>query len=73
MQLVYIILLITSLSAILIYNFTSEDISFVLAVLTGLICLSWGFACSPWFVQLFIILGLFCFQRLYLPDSQGLS
>lgn len=73
MQLVYIILLTTSLSAILIYNYTSEDISFVLAVLTGLICLSWGFACSPCLVQLLIVLGLFCFHRFYLPDSRGLG
>ncbi|MGK7922701.1 MAG: hypothetical protein AB4080_22130 [Trichodesmium sp.] len=73
MQLVYIILLTTSLSTILIYNYTSEDISFVLAVLTGLICLLWGFACSPWLVQLLIVLGLFYFYRFYLLDSGGIS
>ncbi len=73
MQSVYIILLTLSATAILIYNHTSEDISFVLAVLTGLICFFWGFACAPWLVQLLIVCGLFCVYRLYSPDSQGLS
>ncbi len=73
MQSVYIILLTLSATALLIYNHTSEDISFVLAVLTGLICFFWGFACAPWLIQLLIVCGLFCFYRLYSPDSQGLS
>ncbi len=73
MQSVYIILVTFSATAILIYNHTSEDISFILAVLTGLICFFWGFACSPWVVQLLIVFSLFFVYKLYSPDSQGLS
>ena len=73
MQSVYIILLTISASSALIYKHTSEDISFVLAILTGLISLFWGFACSPLIFQLFIVLSLFCCHKVYLLDSEDIN
>jgi hypothetical protein len=73
MQLAYIVLLTVSVGSVWIYNRTSEDISFVLAILTGLVCFFWGFACAPWLVQLLIVFGLLSLYRLYAPDSQGLG
>lgn len=73
MELVYIILLTLSASSVFIYNHTSEDISFILAILTGFTCLFLGFACAPWLLQLLIVCGVLCFYRLYSPAHQGLS
>lgn len=73
MQLAYIVLLTVSVGSVWIYNRTSEDISFVLAILTGLVCFFWGFACAPWLVQLLIVFGLLNLYRLYAPDRQGLG
>lgn len=73
MQLAYIVLLTVSVGSVWIYNRTSEDISFVLAILTGLVCFFWGFACAPWLVQLLIVFGLLSLYRLYAPDRQGLG
>jgi hypothetical protein len=68
MQSTYIVLLTLSVGSVWIYNRTSEDIPFVLAILTGLVCFFWGFACAPWLVQLLIVFGLLTLYRLYAPD-----
>ena len=73
MQSVYIILLTLSVSSALIYKHTSEDISLILAILTGLISLFWGFACSPLIFQLFIVFSLFCFYKVYSLDSEDIN
>lgn len=64
----YILLLIISLAAIWVYWQTSQDI-FVLVALAGLGCFIWGFSCSPWIVQLLIVLLLLGVQNNYLRDS----
>lgn len=73
MQSAYIVLLTVSVGSVWIYNRTSEDISFVLAILTGLVCFFWGFACAPWLVQLLIIFGLLTLSGLYTQDRQGIG
>ncbi|MDJ0554504.1 MAG: hypothetical protein QNJ68_08715 [Microcoleaceae cyanobacterium MO_207.B10] len=73
MQSTYIVLLTLSVGSVWIYNRTSEDISFVLAILTGLVCFFWGFACSPLLVQLLIIFGILGLYRFNIADRQGLG
>lgn len=73
MPLTYILLLTVSLSSVWVYSKTSEDISFVLATVTGLICFFWGFACAPWLIQLSIVAILLRLYKIYLPDGQGLG
>lgn len=67
MESTYIILLTVSVGSVWIYNRTSEDILFVLAILSGLVCFFWGFACAPWLVQLLIVVGLLTLYKLYAP------
>lgn len=73
MPLTYILLLTVSLGSVWVYSKTSEDISFILATVTGLICFFWGFACAPWLVQLSIVAILLRLYKIYLPDGQGLG
>lgn len=70
MPLTYIVLLTIALISGWIYLNTSEDISFVLALMTGLTCFFWGFACSHWLVQLIIVCLLWNLYRVYMPDQQ---
>lgn len=69
---VYLILLAFALGSIWIYFQTSEDIPFVLAGLTGLVCFIWGFAFIHWSLQVLIVCGLFGWYKLYLPEGSGL-
>lgn len=69
----YVILLAVSLGATWIYTHTSEDIPFVLAALTALVCFLWGFSCAPWAVQLLILVLLFRLYKFYVPDEQRLN
>ncbi|BAI89720.1 hypothetical protein SPLC1_S034050 [Arthrospira platensis C1] len=48
---------------------TSEDIPFVLAGLTGIVCFIWGFAFAHWSLQILIVLGLLKLYKLHIPDS----
>lgn len=70
---VYLLLLSFALGSIWMYIQTANDIPFVLAGLTGLICLVWGFAFVHWSIQLLIIVGLWRLYRLYMYDERGLS
>ena len=70
MPLTYIVLLTITLVSGWIYLNTSEDISFVLALMTGLTCFFWGFACAHWLVQLIIVCSLWNLYRVYMPDQQ---
>lgn len=65
---VYLILLVLTLSCIWVYLQTSEDIPFVLAGLTGIVCFVWGFAFIHWSLQILIVLGLLRLYKLYIPD-----
>jgi hypothetical protein len=70
MPLTYLVLLAITLISGWIYLSTSEDISFVLALMTGLTCFFWGFACAHWLVQLIIVGLLWNLYRVYMPDQQ---
>lgn len=69
----YMILLAVALGATWIYTHTSEDIPFVLATITGLVCFLWGFSCAPWTVQLLILVLLFRLYKFYVPNEKGLG
>jgi len=73
MPLTYILLLTVALSSAMLSTRTSKDVFFVVAILSGLICFFWGFACAPWIIQLPIVVTLFRLPKFYLPDGQGLS
>lgn len=66
---VYLLLLILTFSSLLLYLQTSEDIPFVLAGLTGIVCFIWGFAFAHWSLQILIVLGLLRLYKLQIPDS----
>lgn len=72
MPLTYIVLLAIALISGWIYLSTSEDISFVLALMTGLTCFFWGFACAHWLIQLIIVCFLWNLYRVYMPDQQNI-
>ncbi len=69
----YLILLTSALGAGWVYFRSSDDLSFVLAAFTAVICFFWGFALSPWLVQLSIVIGLLCLERFYLRGKYRLA
>lgn len=70
---VYLLLLSFALGSIWVYLQTASDIPFVLAGLTGLICLVWGFAFTHWSIQLLIVVGLWRLYKFYMSEETGLS
>ncbi len=70
---VYLLLLIFALGSIWISTQTSNDIPFVLAGASGLICLIWGFAFAHWSIQLLIVLGLWRLYKFYMPEEINLG
>lgn len=70
---VYLLLLSFALGSIWVYLQTASDIPFVLAGLTGLICLVWGFAFVHWSIQLLIVVALLRLYKFYMSEETGLS
>lgn len=70
---VYIMLLTFALASIWVYTQTSNDIPFVLAGVSGLVCLIWGFAFAHWSIQLLIVLGLWRLYKFYMPEEINLG
>jgi hypothetical protein len=62
----YLLPLAFAIGATWVFVKTSEDISAVLAAATALISIIWGFAISPWPLQLLLLVILLGFERLYL-------
>ncbi|MGC9528586.1 MAG: hypothetical protein ACP5D7_23895 [Limnospira sp.] len=69
---VYLILLTFALGSIWVYLQTSEDIPFVLAGLTGIVCFIWGFAFAHWSLQILIVLGLLQLYKVSIPEGTSL-
>lgn len=69
---VYLILLTFALGSIWVYLQTSEDIPFVLAGLTGIVCFVWGFTFAHWSLQILIVLGLLRLYKAYIPEGSSL-
>ncbi|MEB3883549.1 hypothetical protein [Lyngbya sp. CCY1209] len=69
---VYLILLTFALGSIWVYLQTSEDIPFVLAGLTGIVCFIWGFAFAHWSLQILIVLGLLRLYKVSIPEGTSL-
>lgn len=70
---VYLLLLIFALGSVWISTQTSNDIPFVLAGVSGLICLIWGLAFAHWSIQLLIVLGLWRLYKFYMPEEINLG
>lgn len=73
MPFVYLMLIIFTLGFIWLYLQTSEDIPKVLAGLTGIACLIWGFSFAHWSVQILVVFGLLRLYRICLPKDVELS
>ncbi|MGL5083091.1 MAG: hypothetical protein ACRC8A_16520 [Microcoleaceae cyanobacterium] len=54
----YPVLIAFTVGSVWMYLQTSEDIPKVLAGLTGVACLVWGFAFAHWSVQLLVVFGM---------------
>jgi hypothetical protein len=57
-----LLLLITALISIFLYQYTNQEIHLVLAVFSAIICLLWGLMIAHWSIHLLSLLALFCFR-----------
>lgn len=57
-----VLLLITAIAAILVYQRTNQEIYLVLAVFSAIICILWGLIISHWSIHLLTLLALLCFR-----------
>jgi hypothetical protein len=58
-----LLLLLTAVLSVVIYQRTNNDIHLVLAISSGLICLLWGLIIAHWSIHLLSLLILLCFRK----------
>lgn len=59
-----LLLLIVALGNVVLYQRASSELSRVLAVGTGAVCLIWGFAIAHWSIHLLCLLLLLQYKKL---------
>lgn len=68
----YLIVLAVALGALLVFFRVSEDIWSILAAATALVFSIWGFALTPWPVQLILVWLVLGWERIYLLKERWL-